>query len=261
MGGTTLVYQPPGRRTSEGGKDYREPDSNLSPVPEELYLREVMAIDLEDATQILDFVARYGPVGNVRGTNVPPQALTAHSQPGAPADDNGNREQDIEWVRLQLSLIRDAARMWNFLSGQISVDDLADQWESDCFDSPADTNAALIDLAWILNAGLGPFHAQLQIPIGENIFYPLGRIPPDIYSILCLQLFNHVVENAVYRRCHNEKCERLFVRQRGRSKTPGRNRLTGVLYCSDYCARAQGQRDLRKNKKDTIRKSGNGGES
>jgi hypothetical protein len=60
----------------------------------------------------------------------------------------------------------------------------------------------------------------------------------------------------VYIHCHNERCNRLFVRQQGRAKQ-GQYRTTGVKYCSDYCARAQGQRELRK-RKAGERKIGNG---
>jgi hypothetical protein len=111
---------------------------------------------------------------------------------------------------------------------------------------PTDANQALFLLRDILNAGLQTIQARLVIH--EPGAEPLGsEVLTNLYTALCLQLFNHIIENAVYIRCHNEKCNRLFVRQRGRAKQ-GKYHTTGVMYCSDYCARAQGQRELRRRK-------------
>ena len=49
-------------------------------------------------------------------------------------------------------------------------------------------------------------------PIGSPFSGTVG-----LYSFCCLELFNHIAENAAYQRCANETCGRLFVRQRGRS--------------------------------------------
>lgn len=53
------------------------------------------------------------------------------------------------------------------------------------------------------------------------------------------------VAGEVLHTCQKADCERTFTRQEGRSVT-GRQRATGVRYCSAACAQAQGQREYRK---------------
>jgi hypothetical protein len=66
-------------------------------------------------------------------------------------------------------------------------------------------------------------------------------------EICALELFNHIVSGEVYRRCQNENCGRLFVRQYGRAEH-GMTRRKGVMYCSASCARAAVQREHRRRK-------------
>jgi hypothetical protein len=70
-----------------------------------------------------------------------------------------------------------------------------------------------------------------------------GRVP--LHAVLALELFNHIVENAEYHICANERCRRTFVHQEGRSKKQQR-RSRGVLYCTAQCARATAQREYRR---------------
>jgi hypothetical protein len=56
---------------------------------------------------------------------------------------------------------------------------------------------------------------------------------------------NDLAADVPYLRCANETCRRWFVRQRGRT-TYGGNRMRGVMYCSNTCARAQYQREKRR---------------
>lgn len=48
--------------------------------------------------------------------------------------------------------------------------------------------------------------------------------------------------------CASETCSNWFRWQEGGAKK-GQYRTTGVLYCSTRCARAQGQRELRRRRK------------
>jgi len=130
--------------------------------------------------------------------------------------------QTVQSVRTHALCLRDAVRLWQLQTHQISMDELTETWEMKAIDEqpPADPDEALTVLADILNAGLRPFHAGLRV-IAPNKDEVVGRHDiTNVYSVMCLQLFNHIVENAVYMRCHNETCGRLFVRQRGRAKQP-----------------------------------------
>lgn len=71
-----------------------------------------------------------------------------------------------------------------------------------------------------------------------------------LFEIICIEVFNHIAENARYRPCANDNCQRLFVRQQGRAKH-GQHRMSGTLpkYCSPSCARAQGKRDSRRRRR------------
>ena len=66
-----------------------------------------------------------------------------------------------------------------------------------------------------------------------------------LFEVLALEIFRHIAENAAYRRCENENCRKLFVRQEG-GAAHGQSRLTGVKYCSRLCAKAAAQRAYRR---------------
>lgn len=72
-----------------------------------------------------------------------------------------------------------------------------------------------------------------------------GELP--LFSICCLELFNHIAEGASYRTCANETCDRFFVRQLGRAEH-GQHRSIGVKYCSPECKQMQVQREYRRRK-------------
>jgi hypothetical protein len=109
-------------------------------------------------------------------------------------------------------------------------------------------------LLGMLNAGLEPFHPRLVDGDLASQRPDLVFLNVALYSVCCLELYNHIFEQAVYRRCGNDNCRRLFVRQTGRSEL-GQYRSEGLKYCSKHCARAQAQRQFRARQRASSRSS------
>ncbi|MGW3651860.1 helix-turn-helix domain-containing protein [Streptomyces sp. NPDC000878] len=93
---------------------------------------------------------------------------------------------------------------------------------------------------WVngLNKALGVAHPRIEHPLAHEE-------GATLYGASCLQLYNHITEQAQYKICANEACGQIFVRQQGRSGGQQR-KSEGVKYCSSKCARAQAQRELRR---------------
>jgi len=103
--------------------------------------------------------------------------------------------------------------------------------------------------------------AALTVPFAPHVFlddpdFPnTGSVPPDptTYEVAMLQLSETVTQhNGALLRCANERCQRVFLQQRGRRKYAGSHHKTGVLYCSYLCARAQSQRERRARRKAEV---------
>ena len=250
--------------------------SRLVNLPAELYLKELIDLDLQDEEAILGFVGQFGPLGDV-GTpylDLPerlrpsqlgkwpsPAQIECAAQldvlmPPEPMRKFVNRKhyflQKMGSIRVHAWCLRDAVRLWQVHIGQMSLEEFAKDMELSAFmEEPVIEDDVISHLAEILNRGLQPFHARLELVDPSN---PRSPVQPNLYSALCLQLFNHVAEEAIYLRCHSETCNRLFVRQRGRAKQ-GKYHTSGVKYCSDLCARAQGQREIRRRKVKSVRRN------
>ncbi|MBE0430086.1 MAG: hypothetical protein IBX61_09495 [Thermoleophilia bacterium] len=175
----------------------------------------------------------------------------------------------VKEFTLRATLLRDLVRLWRLYKEDISFDSLRDNWENpvmpfsgieagvedyaknDISKALAQGIHAVLALAIYLEQPLSAFHVRLEIPaIIETEHFNqyediLKRPVANLYQVLCLQLLNHINEQAVYKQCTNETCKRLFVRQRGLAQH-GQYKTTGVLYCSNFCAKAQAQRTLRR---------------
>jgi len=168
--------------------------------------------------------------------------------------------------------LRDAVRALRFMRGELDLSDV--EWESPMARGLAMRESGQIwprgtedFLRGFFDDGLKAFHPSVSFSDGDDadlrryrgtapsiekglLVAPAvtGKFEAGLYSICCLEIYNHLVEQTSYRRCRNERCGRLFVRQVGRAKF-GQHRTRGVLYCSASCARAQAQRELRRRRR------------
>ncbi len=269
-----LPHPPNGKRVqyllTDGGlihpnwkADMLPPSSRWS---EEMYL-ELIAVDLDDPLAIKDFVDVYGELGMRHGRAVNPRTVLAgfnlfHGQEEisesllegrqkatAEAGLSELEGETLDEFRWGAMCLRDMVSAWRAVQGEL--DHEQHRWECPIWQYQHEVEP----VPWrgdgvltVLESGLGD---------ALEAFAPAVITNPDVplftdhwaFEIACLELFNHMVENATYRKCANQTCGRFFVRQRGRS-IHGQHRRTGVKYCSAECAKAQSQRAYRRRKRD-----------
>ncbi len=137
--------------------------------------------------------------------------------------------------------------------------DVIEAWSTEGFPTFDEDNAwsLFVDR---LNFGLQAIHVRAERgwPLMEGLGFESdyenvqGAPQPGLYSALCLQLANHLAEEATLRRCANTTCGQPFVRQLG-GAVHGQHRTEGVMYCTVSCAKAQAQREYRKRQKEGRR--------
>lgn len=239
----------------------------------EIYL-ELAAVDLADGDAVLAFVNRFGSLGvayHLYGLFTHFPGFSEHvlpeleaSWPDGPTPDRFSgggftSPESLAEFRFGAHCIRDLQHAWQTLregnNGQPPT------WESipdGAAIISAETVAALgehgiaVDASYeaeqylmqVLNPALAPMHPRL-IDARLHADRPdLTLRDAPLYSICCLELYNHILEHATYHTCANQTCNRTFVRQTGRAQQ-GQHRSHGVKYCSNHCARAQAQRQYR----------------
>ncbi len=246
----------------------------------ETYLR-LADVDLQDIGSVLGFVNAYGVLGTRRRGQDPDESLLLKGftlEPGAESVIDellGVRARaaahfDVDEVFIDETLdefvfgaacLRDLLTAWRVASGEL--EHAAAEWISPVWSAPA-TRERLNSSPWepggpqrllagYLTDGLRWFAPQVFANPYDDDDYdeavrPFDNSDPPLYDICCLELFNHISERVPYRRCQNEPCGRLFVRQSGRA-LHGQHRSRGVIYCSSSCARAQAQRAHRRRAK------------
>jgi len=240
---------------------------NRISLPEDFYIRELFDLDLTSSDEILEFSKNFGRLGSYGWKDFPvidvdlemsiysklkeidrlQERFLKHYDFEHPLDKH--EFISIYHFVLHAALLRDLVRIRLSLKGDISFEEMVDQWECGAFTPPKNEVHSTLYLERILNAGLKPFHVNLTVSyLGneqpENPLHPWGQT--SLYSAICLQLANDIAENVTYRHCQNESCGRIFSRQRGRSEY-GQHKTKGeIYYCSKWCAKAQAQRGLRR---------------
>lgn len=170
---------------------------------------------------------------------------------------DGRPIQNVETLfefRFAASVLRDMTSSWRLLS--TGADPKSLPWsgwgrgESNYFDARRLLATALPVLLGHYSPAIAvsstPDHNEKwQQPIIE-VQFPGSSAP--LYEVCAFELFNHIAANEMYRPCQNETCQRLFVRQWGRSEH-GQSRREGVMYCTAACAKAQAQRQYRRRRR------------
>lgn len=155
----------------------------------------------------------------------------------------------VDTFRWSVQLLRDMLRIALAMHGKLPFSSVVEDWESPVRphrlgEWPDPREAARV-LAAGLDQGLRSVRTTVRLVSENGTTDEAARgyddDPPDLYSILCLQMANHIAENAPYHRCENPACGKWFVRQTGGAERGPRHRK-GVKYCSERCAKAVSQR-------------------
>lgn len=195
------------------------------PIPDELALRVVPRLDVDDEQALLAFMAEHGP-------------LTIF-------DPLRDGRVSVAEVQERVRRLRAIVAHWHAYD-DADDDGVLAAWSENGFETPKS-----IDMAWdwwvdFFNEGLAQLQVHIEVVSGDP---PVrhGWEWPQItsYTAMLVQIRNDIATKTAWRRCANEMCGDLFARQQGRAEA-GQNRSSGVRYCTKACAKAQVQRERRR---------------
>jgi hypothetical protein len=207
---------------------------------------ELAELDVDEPAAVLTFANRWGVLGISANDFALVRSVPGFVKPDRQLDlgiaDAGDVDavpvvETLEEFRLGARYIRELLATYRKLSDDEAGEsgDPESEWSVD-------------DFARVLTSGLSPFHPHVFAPLTLGVVFHPTRVPDwtsgvnvPLYAVCCLELYNHIVENATLRRCANDNCRRTFVRQTGRAQQ-GQYRSEGIKYCSKHCARATAQR-------------------
>ena len=235
------------------------PDTTVT-LPEDFCLREVRAADPDDLEAVYDFVTHWGrlspPDAHLRppldplpaslDRLVPQLADVALRTPLAQLETRSSDHDALATLPHSLHAEAHHLRVLRALVGHTLAADAgtspAAAWASEGFDvGPGEPWGIYVVT---MNAALRPFSVHVRYPGAEALLDT-----PGTYEVAVLQLSKHIAEHRHARACANERCKRLFTRQRGRAQFENTGHSTGVIYCSNLCAKAQAERGRRARKR------------
>lgn len=223
-------------------------------LPTDFFLREMSAQRPRTATEVVDFVRRWGRCSDPDKRDRPLSRLYRF-----PTTDLSalvpESHQVLEEAQLFVEQL-DRARQLKVepaVLGLVHVRQVWDrieeaEWMANTFVAWQE-GQEVEESRWELfveqmNGALSAFQASIELPDSRAAALPFLTA----YSVGALQLFNDIAAATPLRHCGNERCplpDGVFTRQRGRAQY-GQHRTSGVKYCSNSCAKAQGERERRR---------------
>jgi hypothetical protein len=234
------------------------------PLPQEFFLRELPQLS-DDVPSIMQLVREVGL------PRLPDRLLPK------PDPVTGELDLDLElaWALCHGEGIHYLNAKWGLRAlraasityRQFAADtdgSLLESWVENLFELPeeAGTNPESFALYWmatIVDAGLEPFQPRIGFDVwqlDDPVLHEHGLVgidyTVDLYQAVCAQVASFIAVGGSPKQCTNENCAKWFCRRLEKTDA-GQRRTTGVKYCSDLCARAQGERDRRqKAKQETL---------
>lgn len=245
---------PRSRLTLKNGIVSSKATAEAVDLPEELYLRGLLALDLDSDDEVFAFMAEYGVVlhelHKLFGLWLPDEVRQASQEATV-------QTFSIEVSRWTLRYLRILVRHW---IAAVEDADISAAWAAEGL-KIGNEQATWHGWSNLLSSFLTPFHVRVQVVV------PGAEQPPPPWvtldQALALQLSNAISEDLPLRRCANETCGRAYVRQQGRARYAADNRslhhTTGTRYCSHNCAKAQSERERRRRRAEDGKPANGGG--